>query len=103
MSHYTEPDHERRVVDIDVIALRALELREMAFEFGDASLIKSVDLMLYCVGKAVARRSIAVPAGIETPASGNAKHFISSQPRAETAKTRRRMRLGSLATATEAA
>jgi hypothetical protein len=49
---------------IEDLAQRALDLREMAFEFGDPSLIKAIDLMMYCIGKAVARERLAAPAPV---------------------------------------
>jgi hypothetical protein len=49
------------VARIEDVAQRALDLREMAFELGDPSLIKAIDLMMYCIGKAVARERLAEP------------------------------------------
>lgn len=54
---------------IEDVAQRALDLREMAFEIGDPSLIKAIDLMMYCIGKAVARERLAEPEVVLAPVS----------------------------------
>lgn len=68
MSHCTKT-HKKQTSGtcIEDMAQRALDLREMAFEFGDPSLIKAIDLMMYCIGKAVARERLADPVAVLAP------------------------------------